>query len=125
MPKSTSKANPRLEDLVFIGFNSRVAALDRYSGQTVWSWKSPHAGIPVLLLDGDRLIVSVNGYTFCLDPLFGQLVWQNDLPGMGVGIPTLASIRGSLMSPHVMQVAAQQAAASSTAATTSAAAAAR
>ena len=48
----------------------------------------------MLLLDGDRLIVSINGYMYCLDPIFGQLVWSNDLPGMGVGIPSLASDRG-------------------------------
>lgn len=123
MPTSPSKPNARLEDLVFVGFNRYVAALDRYTGEKAWSWKSPHTGTPVLLLDGDRLIVSVNGYTFCLDPLFGQLVWQNDLPGMGVGIPTLVSLRGSSASAHVIQTAAQQAAASGATGATAASAA--
>jgi len=89
-----SSNEPQIADLVFVGFNRKVVALDRYTGQTVWSWKAPRSGSPVIMLDGDRLVVSINGYMFCLDPVFGQLVWANELRGMGVGIPSLASLRG-------------------------------
>lgn len=82
--------------LIFVGFNSRIAALDRDSGEVVWKWKSPQgSGLPVLLLDGDRLIVSVQGYTHCLDPLSGDQLWFNPLAGMGIGTPCLASTRGN------------------------------
>jgi outer membrane protein assembly factor BamB len=82
--------------LVFVGFNSRIAALDRNSGEVVWKWKSPKgSGIPMLLLDGDRLIVSIQGYTHCLDPLSGDELWFNPLPGMGIGTPCLASARAN------------------------------
>jgi outer membrane protein assembly factor BamB len=82
--------------LIFVGFNSRVGALDRDSGQLVWQWKCAQGtGIPILLLDGDRLIVSVQGYTYCLDPLTGAQIWQNPLKGMGLGTPCLASARGN------------------------------
>lgn len=93
-------------DLVFLGFKSQVVALDRYSGDVVWSWKSPkgRSGYVALLVDDDRLIVSVQGYTYCLDPLNGQLVWQNPLSGYGIGIPSLASVHGS--SPSGAAVAA-------------------
>jgi outer membrane protein assembly factor BamB len=85
-----------LDQLIFVGFNSRVAALNRDTGETVWQWKSPKGiGYTTLLLDGDRLIVSVQGYTYCLDPLTGQQYWYNALPGMGTGVPSLASVRGS------------------------------
>jgi outer membrane protein assembly factor BamB len=85
-----------LERLVFVGVNSRVAALDRYSGDLVWQWKSPKgtAEYVAVLLDGDRLIVSVQGYTYCLNPVTGGEVWANPLKGFGVGVPGLASRQG-------------------------------
>lgn len=98
MPESRSSAESdrALADLVFIGFNSKVIALDRYSGDIVWNWKASkgRAAYVAVLLDGDRLIVSVQGYVYCLDPLFGQEVWDNPLKGHGVGIPCLVSKRG-------------------------------
>jgi outer membrane protein assembly factor BamB len=39
-----------------------------------------------LLLDGDRLIVSVQGYTYCHDALTGQQLWYNPLKGYGLGV---------------------------------------
>ncbi len=83
--------------LVFVGFNSRVCALSRDTGELVWKWKSPEGRSPyvALLLDGDRLMVSVQGYTYCLNPLNGEQVWKNPLSGFGVGVPSLASANGS------------------------------
>lgn len=89
----------KLEDLVFVGFNKQVISLDRYTGEKVWEWKSPEgSGYPAILVDGDRLIVSVHGYTYCLEPTTGSLVWKNELKGHGMGIPSLASVRGSSIS---------------------------
>jgi outer membrane protein assembly factor BamB len=91
-------AKPEAEpasELVFVGFNSRVAALDRHTGNLVWQWKSPSGSCyTTVLLDGDRLIVSVVGYTYCLDPATGTQLWANELPGMGTGVATLCSARG-------------------------------
>ncbi len=109
MAQSSATAERRVEDLIFVGFNSRVAALDRYSGELVWQWKSPKgSGFVSLLLDGDRLIASVNGYTYCLEPLFGQQVWANPLRGFGVGVPSLASVRGMTGASGMGARAAQQ-----------------
>ena len=119
------ESNPRhgsvertIRDLVFVGFNSRIAALDRYTGELVWEWKSPQgSGFVALLLDGDRLIASVNGYTYCLDPLFGQQVWANELKGFGVGTPCLASFNGDSGSASAAAaIAKQQAEAAATSA---------
>jgi outer membrane protein assembly factor BamB len=85
-----------VEELIFVGFNSRVVALHRDSGNVVWHWKSPRgSGYVTLLLDGDRLVVSVVGYTYCLDPRTGHQLWFNELAGMGTGVASLASVRGS------------------------------
>ena len=111
-------AQRSLADLVFVGFNKQVVALDRYTGELVWKWSSPKgSGFIALLVDGDRLIVSCQGYTYCLDPLFGQVVWSNPLEGMGVGIPSLASVNGvsavstALSAAAAAEVAQQQQAA--------------
>lgn len=47
-----------------------------------------------MLLDGDRLIVSVVGYMYCLDPATGNQLWFNELSGFGTGVASLASVRG-------------------------------
>lgn len=101
-----------INDLVFIGFNKQVIALDRYTGKKVWEWKaSQGSGYPAILLDSDRLVVSVQGYTYCLDPLTGVQVWENELKGLGTGIPSIASIRGNAHGGAVAQAAAEAAAA--------------
>ena len=97
-----------VNDLIFAAFGKHVVALDRYTGEKVWEWSPPKgSGYMTLLLDGDRLIVSAYGYMYCLDPLFGQEVWNNPLEGMGVGIPCLASVNGNT-NALAMQAAAQQ-----------------
>ena len=91
----TRSSQRTIADLAFVGLNSRVFALDRYTGELVWQWKSPEGtGYVFVLLDGDRLIVSVMGYIYCLDPVFGQEVWRNPLKGFGVGVTSLATAHG-------------------------------
>ena len=112
---------PKVVDLVFAGFNRRVVALDRYTGEIVWKWKAPEgSGYPSILLDGDRLIVGINGYIYCLDPLFGQEVWKNPLKGLGMGITSLVSVNGTGTADPAaaVAVAAQQRQAAATAAAT-------
>jgi len=108
----TKPQKTTIQDLVYVGFNRRVIALDRYTGETVWDWKSPKgSGFPAILLDGDRLIVSVQGYMFCLEPTTGSLVWENELKGFGTGIPCIASLHGSTSGAHMAQTSADAAAA--------------
>jgi outer membrane protein assembly factor BamB len=108
-------------ELVFIGFNSRVAALDRDTGEIVWDWQAPKprtSGYVTLLLDGDRLIAAVNGYMYCLDPETGEQLWYNETKGFGTGVTSIATVRGN-SNPEVAAmaaaVAAQQAAAAASA----------
>ncbi len=95
-----------VEQLIFVGFNGYVAALDRDTGEIVWSNKQmKHKGNVIFLLDGDRLIASFNGYIYCLDPLTGQILWHNPMKGCGWGIASLASVRGSSLQVVVQQAA--------------------
>ena len=85
-----------LNDLVFTGFNKRVAALNRNTGAIVWQWSAPSGSTYTsLLLDGDRLIVSVHGYMYALDAASGQQLWANEMSGFGYGVASLVSVRGA------------------------------
>jgi len=85
---------PPIEQLIYIGLNGWVVALDRDSGEIVWKCSELKSGFTTLMLDGDRLIASTNGYIFCLDPQTGKVVWSNPLRGFGMGVASLVSVRG-------------------------------
>ena len=100
-----------VEDLIFVGLNGYAVAINRDTGEIVWSNDQMKSGYVTLLLDFDRLIVSTNGYIYCLDPLTGQILWNNPLTGYGMGAPTsLVSVRGQSSQTVVQQAAAAQAA---------------
>lgn len=107
----------KLENLVFVAFNARAAALDRRTGEMLWQWKAPQGtGFVSLLLDGDRLIAAVKGYTYCLDPTSGEQLWFNPMKGFGYGVTSIASVRGQTPHPPVMEQQRTEAAAASGAA---------
>jgi outer membrane protein assembly factor BamB len=109
-------ASRSVDQLIFVGLNGYALALDRDTGQIVWSNGQMKSGYVSLLLDGDRLIVSTNGYMYCLDPLTGKILWYNPLTGYGAGAPThLISVRGQSSQTQVQQAAADEAARSSAA----------
>jgi len=106
--RGTRDAVRSIDQLIFVGLNGYALALDRDTGQIVWSNSEMHSGYVALLLDGDRLIVSTNGYMYCLDPLTGRIRWHNPLRGYMVGVPSLASVRGknpSMLLPQAAQQA--------------------
>ena len=97
-------------NLIFVGFNSRVVAMQRDTGQIVWKWKSPkgYSSFVAVTLDGDLLIVSVQGYMYGLDPETGAIIWSNPLTGLGVGVPCIASLRANSGSAGAAAIIAQQ-----------------
>lgn len=95
------------EQLIFVGLNGYAMALDRDTGDIVWSNSEMKSGYVTLLLDGDRLIASTNGYIYCLSPLTGEILWHNPLRGYGIGAPTaLVSVRGQSSQTIIEQAAA-------------------
>ena len=96
-------ASAPVAELVFVSFNRRVAALYRENGETIWNWRAPRGGGPVaVMLDGDRLITSVQGDTYGLDAASGRHLWTNDLKGFGADIASLTSYRSSSMAPSIL-----------------------
>jgi outer membrane protein assembly factor BamB len=115
-----------VNNLVFLGFNSRVAALNQDTGTLAWQWRAskPRSGgyVSLLLLDESRLIVSVNGYTYCLDPRTGEQRWYNELSGLGTGVTSIATLgKNNLRDLLLAAAAADAAAAAASAASTTAA----
>jgi outer membrane protein assembly factor BamB len=109
-----------LDQLIFVGLNGYALALDRDTGEVVWSNGEMKSGYVTLLLDFDRLIVSTSGYIYCLDPLTGKILWNNPLKGYGMAAPTsLISVRGQ-SSQTVIEQADAAAAAAATAGSASA-----
>jgi outer membrane protein assembly factor BamB len=112
----------KLDQLVFVGFNGYAAALDRDTGEIVWSNNNLKSGYVTVFLDGDRLIVSTNGYMFCLDPYTGRTIWHNPMTGYGYGPTSIASTRGNTGDLLNAQAAADAAARASSGAAAGAAA---
>ena len=108
-----------LDQLVFVGMNGYVVALDRDSGEIIWSNNNLKSGHVTMILDGDRLIVSTNGYIFCLDPLTGATLWNNEMRGYGFDTASLISVRGASSQTVVMHAAQDDDASSSSSSTTS------
>jgi outer membrane protein assembly factor BamB len=105
-----------IEDLLFVAFNRYVVALSRATGDRIWDWKAPTGtGFVTLLMDYDRLFASVQGYTYCLDPLTGQQLWYNPLKGYGTGVASLATVWSNTQSAIMGEAqAAETAAAAAT-----------
>ena len=114
-----------LKNMVFVGFNSRIAALHRDNGEIVWQWRAPKpmggTYVSLLLLDETRLIASASGYTYCLDPRTGEELWYNELTGFGTGVASIVALGAH--NPHhaILAAAAADEAASSSSAASSAA----
>ena len=96
----------RLDDMVFLGFNKRVAAPDKRTGELIWDWKAPKGWsyVSLLLVDDETLIASVDGYTYGLDPATGHQHWRNDLPGFGTGVVSIVAT--GQKNPHDSLIAA-------------------
>ena len=80
-------------NLVFVGIKHSVVALDDATGVEVWrAWL--HGGDFVTVLwDGQALFAANHGEVYRLDPLTGDVMWHNELKGLGRGIVSLASVR--------------------------------
>jgi outer membrane protein assembly factor BamB len=102
-----------IDRMVFVGLNGRVAALERETGTLLWEWRcpKPRGGYVTLLVDRDRLFVTVNGYTYGLDAFTGEQLWFNPLKGYGTGVAAIATGHTFTPPAQIAQAAAEQLAA--------------
>jgi outer membrane protein assembly factor BamB len=91
----------KAEDMVFVGVNGRVLALDRHSGRSIWETRLKGSilglggGFVNLFFDRGDIFAHTNGRLFCLDSMSGRIKWENPLKWFGYEIATLASVSGS------------------------------
>jgi outer membrane protein assembly factor BamB len=78
-------------NLIYLGINGSVIALEKTTGSQVWSTTLKGSDFVNLILDENRLYATTKGEIFCLDPGTGKILWQNPLRGMGHGLVCIAA----------------------------------
>jgi outer membrane protein assembly factor BamB len=80
--------------LIFVGIKNAVVALDDRTGAEVWRAGLRSSDYVTVLWDGEALLAANGGEVWRLDPARGDVLWHNELKGMGRGLVSLASSRG-------------------------------
>ena len=85
-----------MKQLLYIGCNGHVAAIDPDHGHEIWRRKllpgvfSSTNAQDVCVLDHDgKVFAGANGHLFCLDGRNGEILWHNELSGLGYNDVTL------------------------------------
>lgn len=75
----------REPNVLYIGTNRIVAALDQQTGEELWRTRlSRGSGHPVTIVIKDqKLYVGCYGHVYALDKRTGDILWENTLPKMG------------------------------------------
>jgi len=81
---------------IFIGIKGSVVAIDRATGDTMWSTHLKGSQFVTVAVDNGNVFAATYGHLFCLDPSTGYVRWTNELKGFGYG---LVSIAGADSSP--------------------------
>ena len=75
---------------LYIGIKGTAMAIDRATGEVVWSAPLKGDDFVNVVLDEGQLFAATMGELYCLDPATGQIRWRNGLPGFGWGLITIA-----------------------------------
>jgi outer membrane protein assembly factor BamB len=102
--------DPRV--LVFIGIKDTVVALDERTGDEIWRNNVRAGGFVYVMWDGKSVYATSAGEVWRLDPETGNIIWHNELKGLGRGLASIATTRaaGSPSGIQLPAVAVQQAA---------------
>ena len=98
------------QDLLFIGTHGHVRAVSKRTGRKQWETSLPGTGYTIvsLLYAEPVLYAASRGLLFALDPLDGEIVWQNGLRGMGHDHIVLATTSASTSTSSVLHEQAEQ-----------------
>ena len=77
-------------NLVFVGIKGTVVAVDRDTGETLWSTALKGSEFVNVTLDAGDLFAASRGRLYRLDPSTGEIKWCNELPGLGYGLVSVA-----------------------------------
>jgi outer membrane protein assembly factor BamB len=71
---------------LFVGIKGSVIAVDRGSGETLWSTHLKGSQFVTIAVEDGAIYAGTSGRLYCLDPGSGYVRWTNELPGLGYGI---------------------------------------
>ncbi len=78
-------------NLVYIGIKGCVLALDRATGEQIWSTALRGGEFVNVILSDNELYGATKGELYCLDPATGHIRWHNPLKGLGWGLVSIAA----------------------------------
>ena len=85
------------KDLLIIGCNGYVSAINAGNGQELWRTKlregimgGSRGNEVSVLIDGDQIYAGCYGRIYALSTATGKILWDNDLKGMGYNDVALA-----------------------------------
>lgn len=98
------------KSLLYIGTHRYIAAIDPATGEEIWRTKLPHGGlsVPSILIKGPFLYIGHSGHAYCLSRRYGELVWENGLPGLGYQTIVMAMEGAEGTTSHVAAAASAQ-----------------
>lgn len=82
---------------LFLGIKGSVIAVDRRSGETLWSTHLKGASFVTVAVEAGAVYAGTYGRLYCLDPSTGSVRWTNELPGMGYGLLCIAGADSSAL----------------------------
>lgn len=110
-------ARSNTRQTLYLGIKGSVVALDRTSGIEIWRTKLKSSGFTNVVLDGDRVLATVQGQIFSLDAGSGAAIWTNPLRGLGYGLCTIAGGASASLPAMAQQIQDEAAAAAAASAT--------
>ena len=101
--------NATWHDYLFVGTHGHVTALEKATGERLWTTSLPRGGYGVvsLLVEDDFLFCASGGRVYALDPGTGEIVWKNGLSGLGLG-PVFLTTALSNNTQEVLAIIEQQ-----------------
>jgi outer membrane protein assembly factor BamB len=82
---------------LFLGIKGSVVAVDRRSGETLWSTHLKGSSFVTVAVEHGAVYAGTYGRLYCLDPSTGSVRWTNELPGMGYGLICIAGADSSAL----------------------------
>lgn len=80
-----------MNNQIYIGVHSFVVCIDRTSGKEIWRTKLKRSHVLSVVLSDEIVIAHSGGNLFGLRADTGEILWKNDLPGLGYGYCTIAT----------------------------------
>ena len=82
-------------NIIYTGLKAHVVAVDKTTGTTLWKTKLKGgltSGMPfvTLIVEDGKVYAHTYGELTCLDAATGQVLWRNELSGLGYDIASLA-----------------------------------